>query len=261
MILALDVGNQTVHIGCVEGSEIVSVSSMEMRRERTADEYAALLRGILELHGMGNAAFEGAAMASVVPPITGVLREAVLRVSGKEALVVGAGIKTGLNIGIDDPSELGSDLVASAVAALERYGAPVIIADLGTATAISVIGSNSRLIGGALMPGPDVSAEALYGRASLLPRVPLEAPKKCIGTNTVDCMRSGAIFGTAAAIDGMIDRMEEELGETVKAVATGALAGKIIPYCRRDIELDEYMALRGLGLIWQKNQRRRYERG
>ena len=254
MILAVDVGNTVVRMGCVEAGDILQMSALEMRRARTADEYAVLIGRILELHGLGGAKFEGAVLSSVVPPLTGVLCEAVRMVTDQEALVVGAGVKTGLNIGIDDPSELGADLVASAVAALDIYGAPAIVVDVGTATTISVIGPNARLLGGAIMPGADVSAEALYGAASLLPRVPLEAPARCIGRNTVDCMRSGAVFGAAAAIDGMIERMERELGVQAKVVATGGLASKIVPYCSRDMELDGDLALRGLALIWQKNR-------
>ena len=254
MILAVDAGNTVVRLGCVESGEVKSVSAMEMRRSRTSDEYAVLMGRILELHGLAGADFEGAAISSVVPPLTGALREAVRMVTGREALVVGAGVRTGLNIGIDDPSELGADLVASAVAALELYGAPAIVVDVGTATTMSVIGPNARLLGGAIMPGPDVSAEALYGAASLLPRVPLDAPARCIGRNTVDCMRSGAVFGAAAAIDGMIERMERELGGPAKVVATGALASRIVPHCAREMELDEHMALKGLALIWKRNQ-------
>ena len=171
--------------------------------------------------------------------------------------MVGAGVKTGLNIGIDDPSQMGADLVAGAVAALDMREPPVIVIDMGTATTISVIGPNARLLGGAIMPGAAVSLEALSGTASLLPRVSLEAPRRCIGSGTIECMKSGAVFGAASAIDGMIDRMEAELGGKAAVVATGGLAQHIIPYCRHEIEIDDYMLLRGLSLIWQRNRRER----
>ena len=210
---------------------------------------------MLALRGVKLREFEGAAIASVVPPLTEILREAVKLVTGHDALVVGAGVKTGLNIGIDDPSQMGADLVAGAVAALDAHEPPVIIIDMGTATTITVIGPNSRLLGGAILPGAAVSLEALSGAASLLPRISLDAPKRAIGSGTVECMKSGAVFGAACAIDGMIERMEAELGGSAALVATGGLAGRIIPYCRHDIEIDDYMLLRGLSLIWERNRR------
>lgn len=256
MILAVDAGNTATTLGCVEGRDILNLARLETRPGRSADEYAVLMERVLSLRGVRLREFEGAAIASVVPPLTEVLREAVRLVTGHEALVVGAGVKTGLNIGIDDPSQMGADLVAGAVAALDAHEPPVIVIDMGTATTISVIGPNSRLLGGAILPGAAVSLEALSGAASLLPRVSLEAPKRAIGSGTVECMKSGAVFGAASAIDGMIERIEAELGAPVTAVvATGGLAGRIIPHCRRDIEIDDYMLLRGLSLIWERNRR------
>ena len=152
---------------------------------------------------------------------------------------------------------MGADLVAGAVAALDAHEPPVIIIDMGTATTITVIGPNSRLLGGAILPGAAVSLEALSDAASLLPRISLEAPKRVIGSGTIECMKSGAVFGAACAIDGLIDRMEAELGGSAAVVATGGLAERIIPYCTHDIELDDYMLLRGLSLIWQRNRRER----
>ena len=224
---------------------------------RWASQSARLMERVLSLRGVKLREFEGAAIASVVPPLTEVLREAVRLITGHDALVVGAGVKTGLNIGIDDPSQMGADLVAGAVAALDAHSPPVIIIDMGTATTITVIGPNSRLLGGAILPGAAVSLEALSDAASLLPRISLEAPKRVIGSGTIECMKSGAVFGAACAIDGMIDRMEAELGGSAAVVATGGLAERIIPYCTHDIELDDYMLLRGLSLIWQRNRRER----
>ena len=249
MILAVDAGNTAVTLGCVEGREILNLARLAASPGRSADEYAVLMERVLSLRGVKLREFEGAAIASVVPPLTEVLREAVRLITGHDALVVGAGVKTGLNIGIDDPSQMGADLVAGAVAAL--------IIDMGTATTITVIGPNSRLLGGAILPGAAVSLEALSGAASLLPRISLEAPKRVIGSGTIECMKSGAVFGAACAIDGMIDRMEAELGGSAAVVATGGLAERIIPYCTHNIELDDYMLLRGLSLIWQRNRRER----
>ena len=253
MILAVDAGNSAVTLGCVEGRDILNLARLETSPGRSADEYAVLMERVLALRGVKLREFEGAAIASVVPPLTEILREAVKLVTGHDALVVGAGVKTGLNIGIDDPSQMGADLVAGAVAALDAHEPPVIIIDMGTATTITVIGPNSRLLGGAILPGAAVSLEALSGAASLLPRISLDAPKRATGT--VECMKSGAVFGAACAIDGMIERMEAELGGSAALVATGGLAGRIIPYCRHDIEIDDYMLLRGLSLIWERNRR------
>ena len=240
MILAVDAGNSAVTLGCVEGRDILNLARLETSPGRSADEYAVLMERVLALRGVKLREFEGAAIASVVPPLTEILREAVKLVTGHDALVVGAGVKTGLNIGIDDPSQMGADLVAGAVAALDAHEPPVIIIDMGTATTITVIGPNSRLLGGAILPGAAVS---------------LDAPKRAIGSGTVECMKSGAVFGAACAIDGMIERMEAELGGSAALVATGGLAGRIIPYCRHDIEIDDYMLLRGLSLIWERNRR------
>ena len=257
MLLALNAGTAEIRLGCLERGEVLCAASLETRATRTADEYAVLLERMLALHGVDAGSFEGAALASVVPPLTATLAAAAELVTGCRALVVGAGVKTGLNIGIDDPSQMGADLVAGAVAALDMREPPVIVIDMGTATTISVIGPNARLLGGAIMPGAAVSLEALSGTASLLPRVSLEAPRRCIGSGTIECMKSGAVFGAASAIDGMIDRMEAELGGKAAVVATGGLAQHIIPYCRHEIEIDDYMLLRGLSLIWQRNRRER----
>ena len=212
---------------------------------------------VLALRGVKLREFEGAAIASVVPPADrDPARGRGASSQTTTPCVVGAGVKTGLfDVGIDNPSQMGADLVAGAVAALDAHEPPVIIIDMGTATTITVIGPNSRLLGGAILPGAAVSLEALSGAASLLPRISLDAPKRAIGSGTVECMKSGAVFGAACAIDGMIERMEAELGGSAALVATGGLAGRIIPYCRHDIEIDDYMLLRGLSLIWERNRR------
>ncbi|MEG1633189.1 MAG: type III pantothenate kinase [Oscillospiraceae bacterium] len=256
MILAVDAGNTNVVLGCVENSEICGIARMESNRRKTEFEYAVNIERILALNGVAADQLEGAIISSVVPQLTDSLASAVLMVTGHEALIVGAGVKTGLNIGIDDPSQLGADLVAGAVAALDLHAPPLIIIDMGTATTMTVIGPNARVLGGAIMPGPGVAMDALVGGASLLPHIPLDPPKKCICSNTIDCMQSGAVFGTAAAIDGMIDRMEQELGSPTFVVATGGLASKVIPYCRHDILRDENLLLHGLWLIWERNKRR-----
>ncbi len=254
MLLAIDAGNTSITAGCLDGGELLCKVQFSAER-RTADELAVLMGQALHMHGMDLRSFDGAAIACVVPPVLEVLRGATKLVTGHNALVVGAGVKTGLNIGIDDPSQLGADLVAGAVAALDGRTPPVIVADLGTATTIYVIDGKSRLLGGAILPGAAVSLDALSGTASLLPSIPFEAPKRCIGTNTNDSMKSGAVFGTASAIDGMIDRFEAELGTQATCVSTGYLAGRIVPYCRHRLELDEDLTMKGLAMIWERNRR------
>ena len=192
-----------------------------------------------------------------MPPLVYVLKNAVRKITGKNALVVGAGIKTGMNILIDDPAQLGSDLVADGVAVISSYKLPAIIFDMGTATTISVIDENANFIGGALYPGVALSMNALSGSTSQLPRVPVEPPEKVVSANTIDCMKSGAIFGTASMVDGMIDRIEEELGKKTTVVATGGLSPRIVQFCRHEIILDENLLLRGLGLIYEKNNRKK----
>ena len=254
MILVVDIGNSNVVIGCLnEKNETVSLFRMVTDLKKTEDEYAAGMQTILRHNGIDCQGFEGAIVCSVVPPLTEIFRAAVEKLTGHRALVVGAGVKTGLNILIDDPSSLGSDLAAAAVAAMVDYPQPVIIIDMGTATTITVVDEGNRFIGGAIVPGVALSMNALSGGTSLLHKVPIEAPKKCISGTTTACMQSGAVFGNAALLDGMIDRFEEELGKKASVVATGGIAAKILPHCRHEIVYDEDLLLKGLGIIYRKN--------
>ena len=256
MLLALDVGNSNIVIGGIENGEISHVFRMVTNINKTEYEYAVEMKSILDFEGIDTKGFDGAIISSVVPPLVNVLKTAVKKVTGKTALVVSAGIKTGMNILIDDPATLGSDLVADGVAAMTHYKLPVIVFDMGTATTISVIDKDGNFIGGALCPGVQLSMNALASGTSQLPRVPIEPTQKAICTNTVDCMKSGAIYGTAAMIDGMIDRFEEELGMKATVVATGGLSGRIVPFCRHKIHHDENLLLRGLAVIYEKNRKK-----
>ena len=255
MILAIDVGNTHIVMGCIEDGTISCITRIVTNPLETESEYAIKIRQILDFEGISWGNFEGAIISSVVPAVTVTLRRSVERLTGRKPIVVGAGIKTGLNIRLDDPSEMGADLVAGAVGAIAQYGAPLIVLDMGTATTISVIGSDSSFLGGAIVPGVNLSINALASNTSLLQRVSVEAPKKCIATNTPDSMKSGAVFGNAALIDGMIDRIEDELGQKVTVVATGGLASTIIPFCRREIVCDEDLLLKGLWILYQKNMK------
>ena len=256
MLLAIDIGNSNVVIGCLnERNETVKLIRMVTDLKKTDDEYAAGIQSILRFNGLDNISFEGAIICSVVPPLTEVFRSAVEKIIGLKALVVGTGVKTGLNILIENPASLGSDIVAASVAAMQEFPLPVIVFDMGTATTITVVDEGNRFAGGAIVPGVALSMNALSAGTSLLQKVPIEAPKKCINTTTTESMQSGAVFGTAAMLDGMIDRFEAELGKTASLVATGGIAAKIVPHCRHKIVYDENLLLRGLGLIYRKNQK------
>lgn len=256
MILAVDVGNTNVVLACLENGKAISMSRLATNRNDLASDYALKLRQSFELDNVDTDKIEGAIISSVVPPVTEAIKDAVKRLFGIDCLVVGSGIKTGINIKIDDPGTAGCDLITGAVGALAKYSPPIIIIDMGTATTMFALDKNGAFIGGSIAPGVKLSYSALSSGASLLPVISVnEAPKKVISTNTVDCMKSGAIFGTAAMIDGMIERMEEELGGEVTSVATGGLAGHIIPYCRKKIEYEPNLLLDGLQIIYDKNKK------
>lgn len=254
MILAIDVGNTNIVLGCIDDGDIRSIVRIQTNPGETAAEYAIKLKQILEIYDISPRAFEGAIISSVVPPLTNSLKEAVRKLTGIECLVVGPGMRTGMNVRIDDPGTLAGDLVVGSVAAMETYGAPVIVLDMGTTTTIVAIDRSRAYIGGAIIPGVNLSYGALAAGTSLLPSISITAPKKVIATNTVDSMRSGAVYGTAAMLDGMIERMEAELGEKCTVVATGGLASSIIPYCRREIICDDDLLLKGLWILYKKNK-------
>ena len=256
MLLAIDIGNTNVVIGCLnENNEATALFRMVTDLKKTDDEYAAGMKAILDHNGVAADGFEGAIISSVVPQLTEIFRAAVERITGHRALVVGAGIKTGLNIMIENPASLGSDLVVASVAAMQTYPLPVIVLDMGTATTITVVDKGNKFMGGAIVPGVALSMNALSSGTSLLHKVPLEAPKKCICTTTTECMQSGAIYGNAAMVDGMIDRFQQELGEKAAIVATGGIAAKIVPHCKHEIVYDENLLLRGMGIIYRKNRK------
>lgn len=254
MVLAVDIGNTNIVIGGFEKEGVVFTERLSTARLNTEAEYTYLILSVLQMHGLSGDSFEGCIVCSVVPPVTQTIRGTVLRLLGKEPLIVGAGIKTGLKILIDNPAALGSDRVADAVAAAAAYPLPVITVDLGTATTLSVVDREKHFLGGLIIPGVRVALESLSSRASQLPVISLEPAKKVIGTNTVDCMKSGIIYSTASAIDGVTARIEEELGTPCTVVATGGNAGKILPFCKREIVYDEWLLLKGLMLIYYKNQ-------
>lgn len=252
MILAIDVGNTNIVIGCVDDGKIVFSGRLTTKPQMTDMEIAVMLKNILTLNGIDASKFEGAVVSSVVPPINKALKSAIKLVTGKDTYMV-SGCE-GLEIVIDDPSQLGPDLIVGAVAVLDEFKPPIALIDLGTATTIFVIDKEGRYLGGSIMPGITISQQALSACTSLLPSISLDAPKSIIGANTVDAMNSGAVFGNASMIDGMLERIEAELGSNVTAVATGGLSRFILAHCKHEILYDENLLLKGLWLIYQKHR-------
>ena len=254
MILALDIGNTHIVMGCMEGRDIRYLCRMATNRLTTGAEYAVTISRLLEFAHIAPDAFDGAIISSVVPQVTRSLSEAVKMLSGIEAMVVGPDIRSDLAVRIDDPATLGSDLLVAAVGALDIYQPPLILVDMGTATTVTVVDADGAFRGGAIIPGVQLSLSALASHTSLLPSISLDAPPRAIGTNTVDCMKSGSILGTALLLDGMIDRMESELGQQATVVATGGLARCIVPICTHEILLNEDLLLYGLAVLYEKNK-------
>lgn len=254
MLLAIDIGNTNTVLGCIDNGDILNIVNLQTGRNETWAELSIKLRQLLEIFEIDPKGFEGAIISSVVPEATENYREAVYKLCGIKCMVVGPGIKTGMNVRIDNPGTLAADIVVGSVAAMVGYGTPSIVIDMGTATTIVVIDKDKCYRGGAILPGVKLSYAALAAGTSLLPDISIGAPKKCIATNTVDSMRSGAIYGTAASIDGMIDRMEAELGYRCTIVATGGLAASVVPCCNHDIICDNDLLLKGLWILYQKNK-------
>ena len=256
MILTFDIGNGSVVMCCVEEGEKRARFVLSSRKERSADEYSVTMELLARRSGIDLQSVSGAIIASVVPQLTPVISGAVERVAGCLPMIVGPGVKSGLNIRMDDPTELGGDLVAAAVAALERYPLPCVIVDLGTATAIGVIDAKGSYIGGLICPGVALSQSSLAQGASQLSDISLDAPKRLIGKSTKESMQSGLIYGEAAMLDGIIDRIAAELGSPVSVVVTGDSAKDVIPYCRSSarIHIDDDLVMRGLWRIYCKNR-------
>lgn len=257
MILTLDVGNLNIQIGGFEGETLEFHSRCASDPLKTEDEYLLLLRDILGLYHVDVAAVEGGILTSVVPSLTPVVQNAAERLIGKRLMVVGAGVKTGLNIRIESPNELGGDMVVNAVAALHKYPKPIAVFDMETATSLSVIDREGAYIGGALIPGLRVSVDAMGDSTAQLPYIPLCKPKKLICSTTVSCMQSGAVYGYAAMTDGLSMKVAEELGEPVTVVLTGSAAELIASYCKSEVHLDMTLQMDGLRLLYEKNQGRR----
>lgn len=253
MILAVDIGNSNIVLGGMEEMQIIFEARIRTDATKTSDEYCVDLKNILDIYGVKAGDLEGAIVASVVPQVLNSIKTAIRKLTGKTALVVGPGLKTGLNIKVENPSQTGADLVVGAVAALREHKSPMIVIDMGTATTMIVLDETGAFIGGAISPGVKISMDALTDRTALLPGLQLDQPKKAIGRNTIDCMRSGIMLGTACMIDGMVERMEAELGQKTTVVATGGIAKFVLPMCRTNILYDKDLLLKGLAILYGEN--------
>ena len=255
MLLAIDIGNTNIVMGCIKDDEILFKARIATDRTRTSDQYGVEMKNMLEAFGIHREDISDCIISSVVPPVFNSVKTGVIKVIGKQPMVVGPGLKTGLNIQVDVPSQVGADRIVIAVAVLAEYKAPLILMDMGTATTIEVVEPENVYMGGVIIPGVKVSLDALTSRAAQLPGISLDRPGKVIGRNTVDCMRSGMMYGTAAMIDGLIDRIGLELGHASTVIATGGMAQFIVPLCNHEIILEKDLLLKGLNIIYKKNRR------
>lgn len=256
MILTVDIGNSNIVIGGVEGESIVFEARLRTDATKTSDEYCIELKSLLDIYHVEAADIEGSIIGSVVPQVLNSFQTAIKKLTGKQSLVVGPGLKTGLNIKIENPAQTGADLVVGCVAALREHKPPMIVVDMGTATTMVVLDQTGALVGGCICPGVKISMEALTDRTALLPGLQLDQPKKAIGRNTIECMRSGIMLGAACMVDGMIERMEEELGYPTTVVATGGIAKFVIPMCKKPITYDKDLLVKGLAALYRDNRRK-----
>lgn len=253
MLLTVDVGNTNIKFGIFDGDDLKFKLRAATDKSKTPDEFAVELYTFFQIQGIDKSLVTASIISSVVPQITPSLKEAIKTVLGVESLVTGPGVKNGLNIKIDRPETLGADIVAGCVGASAKYGYPIIVIFMGTATAITYVDQSGIYRGGAIAPGVGISLDALIAHGALLPSVDLKAPPCVIGKNTVDCMRSGIMYGTACMLDGMIDRFLEQAGEGCKIIATGGLAGLMTQNCRHEIIYDENLILTGLNETYKRN--------
>ena len=253
MVLTIDIGNTNIVLGGFEDDQLTFVARIATNANKTEDEYATKIKSVLNLHNVDKSTVKGAIISSVVPPLNSVMTRAINFAYGVDPIMVGPGIKTGIKIHCDNPASVGADLITACVAAHYTYGSPCLVVDMGTATKIMVVDENGTFIGVSIAPGVGMGVKALASGTAQLPQIGLEAPKSVIGKNTVDCMKSGVVFGNACLIDGMIDRFNEEMGSELPVYATGGLSSTIIPHCKHNITLDDNLLLKGLNILYKKN--------
>ena len=255
MILTIDIGNSNIVLGGVKDDQIVFEARLRTEVTKTSDQYCVDLKILMEVYGVDSKDIEGTIIASVVPQVLNSMRTAIQKLTGKVPLVVGPGLKTGLNILLENPGQTGADLVVADVAALREHKPPLIVIDMGTATTMSVLDKNGAHIGGCIIPGVKISMDALTDRTALLPGLQLDQPKRAIGRNTIDAMRSGIMLGAACMLDGMVERMEAELGCKTTVVVTGGIAKFIVPMCKTPMIYDKDLIIKGLAALYRDNAR------
>jgi len=256
MILTIDVGNSNIVLGGVQGDTIAFEARLRTEATKTSDQYCVDLKILLDMYQVKPEDIEGCIISSVVPQVLNSFQSAIKKLTGKTSLVVGPGIKTGLDIRLENPGQTGADIVVADVAALREHKPPLIVIDMGTATTMSVLDKNGAHIGGCIIPGVRISMDALTDKTALLPGLQLDQPKRAIGRNTVDAMRSGIMMGTACMLDGMVARMEEELGCKTTVIATGGIAKFIVPLCKTPIIYDKDLLIKGLVALYRDNRRK-----
>ena len=255
MILTVDIGNSNIVLGGVQNDEIVFEARLRTEVTKTSDQYCVDLKILLDVYDVRPSEIEGCIISSVVPQVLNSIQTAVKKLTGKQSLVVGPGLKTGLDIRLENPGQTGADLVVADVAALREHKPPLIVIDMGTATTISVLDQTGAHIGGCIIPGVRISMDALTNNTALLPGLQLDQPKRAIGRNTIDAMRSGIMMGTACMLDGMVERMEQELGCKTTVIATGGIAKFIIPLCKTPMIYDKNLLIKGLVALYRDNKK------
>ncbi len=254
LLLTIDIGNTNITLGAYNSNFLAFTARLATDTRKTSDQYAIDIKDILSLYNIESKSIEDCIIASVVPSVGKQISGAVSKLCQIVPLMLGPGVKTGLNIKIDNPAQLGADLVAGAVGAIDAYTMPCVIIDMGTASTISVLDKNGYFLGGVISAGVRLTLKALTENTALLSSIPIEAPKSVIGTNTTECMQSGLVYGTAAMIDGILEQITVELGETPTVVATGGLSKEIITHCKNNIIYSENLLLEGLRAIYEKNR-------
>lgn len=256
MILTIDIGNSNIVLGGVRGEDIVFEARLRTEATKTSDQYCVDLKILLDVYDVRPEDIEGCIISSVVPQVLNSFQSAIKKLTGKASLVVGPGIKTGLDIRLENPGQTGADLVVADVAALREHKPPLIVIDMGTATTMSVLDENGAHIGGCIIPGVRISMDALTDKTALLPGLQLDQPKRAIGRNTIDAMRSGIMMGTASMLDGMVERMEQELGSKTTVIATGGIAKFIVPLCKTPMVYDKDLLIKGLAALYRDNKKK-----
>jgi len=256
MILTIDIGNSNIVLGGVQEDAIVFEARLRTEATKTSDQYCVDLKILLDVSNVRPEEIEGCIISSVVPQILNSFQTAIKKLTGKVSLVVGPGLKTGLDIRLENPGQTGADLVVADVAALREHKPPLIVIDMGTATTMSVLDENGAHIGGCIIPGVRISLDALTERTALLPGLQLDQPKRAIGRNTVDAMRSGIMIGTACMLDGMVERFEQELGKKTTVIATGGIAKFIVPLCKTPMVYDKDLLIKGLAALYRDNKKK-----